>query len=1815
MLQSLPINNPSISSSKNRMTTLAASSGVTVLVNSNENHFPPHHLHHHRSIMDESTSDYYSIGGSSSRSSDELSLSETPTNSHYGTLKRGSNRRESSNGGFVTVLKIGGESSSNTRHIPVPKDRKPFRSMSSNRIVGSQTSSSNGVCVQIKHRSASHSTLNHHNLSSSGASTRTKNTQTLLSQKNIGVHGKSYSVDNYIHRVDFSASSRSTVHSTTSNNNNHNSNKKNNNYEKQQPCTKKNPSSLIQNQRQITSSSTQGVPPSSSIVKGYLKRSASASCDIGRSNKPRRHHHPFNSRYNSELSIKNPLLINSPTVSQHSSPRSPPIVEENLTIYRLPGEKLGLGLRFEGGSRPEENVKRLFIQCAANNSPAKRAKCTWGSLEEGDEILTINSKYIKRMTRSDCVKALKESPVSVKMRIRHYFNQLLYSGSYNIERQDTGISPSCKSRSLQNQNYNSDKCNTLPSKLPSKPKRTLPDPSALFRPSSLSSKTNTNTKKPPRTKVLGNAQISSRSASVPALGPPKGFGDTDKHSSISSRHSVQTLSLSKRKETAATVIEDELDEIETMVDDEEDEISRNIQTLPKSYRWKEESKDTRRELKILPVLTVQDTLSNQEMPSLPPQAEIYINLLEKEDEYEHLRRYDESDTTGTPSTINSSTKSSFSAADYKSRMNHHQFDLAKVLHPFEKLERELTGQVHENIRPPSAFDEKQEDQNRSKIGSKNHISQSINEGIKENIENNSIHHTILKSESSNLITSKSTKTQGVDISKEESGGGRPERDNSSSILQGGMEDCLVSCHHNHSFSQDSSDSGSIGPPPSDSRLPPDGHEFPPDYKDPTSTNISGTKDDLINCKSSNCSSEQFRALKLINTNRLITRHDEKSIKSVKAKIAMFQSSPPSQASNPSNKKEDPSSFRFDSKTRSMTNVSSNLKRSPVSSEEESKNKIQNRSQSLLEIPLSSSSTHSSQKTRRRSNISKLKGLVIPESGSEVSHETKSASSIELPEIISKDLSEAKRINLETPKSITTASSSTTSTTTSIMTSTSSNITTTMSTIKPTQRSITAPPWKQSSPTSHHSQYSPAFKRKPFSLFDDSPTLSDPPKARSTPLKDEYSSSSSTLFEEEMDENNPRLLKRESVEAINRKNILDSCKKSSGVTALSRKNIGKPASRSSSFTIAERKKSFENGSKPENRRFSREIDVSRRSSSSVTPTSSRRSSKSSDITLEGNPRLSFDDSNEDEVDNGNSDNILDNCSHSSWKSDENKSVDNQEKCVNLEEEMKDIDIDENWGESKDDLNNDSNISMDIIDDSLFKLGEEACTNVNVLYTSSKKDNVLYSGSSKLIPSNCINNLNPSLPPPPQNSHMLSKPFHPPDRKYSVPIYSNNDHVKMREKKNDPVPSRPSSLVDTAEMKVFEVGNLGPNTNPSHVSSPIHNETIADCVSKSSNNSTSSGRRAVSVNDIRRAFEKAEASLSLTANTSSNSSGGAPSHNRMSSIDSTTSEESSIPTPHYYGSVSSLISGQSNLKDHYGSITSLASSTSLISPQELQGLIDEANQSLEESGTPSHEIMVIVLHREFTAGSIGITLAGGVDYENKDITVHKVIPGTLADRDGRIQKGDRVLSINGRSTKGVTHREALSILKGPRAEVVLVLSRSRSVTPAEYDRTDFSSYGSNGRPPKILESPLDHKSLLSDLKFVDVPRSPPVTVVLKKEGTGLGFSLEGGKDSPVGDRPLTIKKIFTGGAADKSSILKIGDEILSVNNTDCTRMSRIEAWNFMKKLSDGMASIVVRQKLDNTEHSPPTPDVTEKSNPNILPGSHTSEESHSKLEANR
>ncbi|KAK2579467.1 hypothetical protein KPH14_010781 [Odynerus spinipes] len=93
-------------------------------------------------------------------------------------------------------------------------------------------------------------------------------------------------------------------------------------------------------------------------------------------------------------------------------------LEEEVEVYRLPGERLGFGLKFEGGNKTTERVRRLFVQSCAQQSPASRAKCSWGSLGEGDEVLSIDGVPVTHMTRLDCVRRLKESQLVIRLMVR-----------------------------------------------------------------------------------------------------------------------------------------------------------------------------------------------------------------------------------------------------------------------------------------------------------------------------------------------------------------------------------------------------------------------------------------------------------------------------------------------------------------------------------------------------------------------------------------------------------------------------------------------------------------------------------------------------------------------------------------------------------------------------------------------------------------------------------------------------------------------------------------------------------------------------------------------------------------------------------------------------------------------------------------------------------------------------------------------------------------------------------------------------------------------------------------------------------------------------------------------------------------------------------------------------------------------------------------------------------------------------------------------------------------------------------------------------
>ncbi|XP_041464074.1 uncharacterized protein LOC121415060 isoform X3 [Lytechinus variegatus] len=220
----------------------------------------------------------------------------------------------------------------------------------------------------------------------------------------------------------------------------------------------------------------------------------------------------------------------------------------------------------------------------------------------------------------------------------------------------------------------------------------------------------------------------------------------------------------------------------------------------------------------------------------------------------------------------------------------------------------------------------------------------------------------------------------------------------------------------------------------------------------------------------------------------------------------------------------------------------------------------------------------------------------------------------------------------------------------------------------------------------------------------------------------------------------------------------------------------------------------------------------------------------------------------------------------------------------------------------------------------------------------------------------------------------------------------------------------------------------------------------------------------------------------------------------------------------------------------SFSESSNSTILLSTGELEKLIEEANQSLDEAD--DSDIAVIVLHKDDENQGLGLTVAGGIDQEVQEVTVHKVIPGGLADRDGRIQRGDRLISVNGRVLKDVSHNQALGQLKTKRRDVVLVVAR-----PLELEETEEEG----------------------ETDDIEMAKGP----------AGLGFSVEGGRGSPKGDQPITVKKIFTGGVADRSGLLHVGDEIVEVNGRRLSNLTHFEAWTFLKAVPSGMVKLKIKK----------------------------------------
>ncbi|XP_031685428.1 PDZ domain-containing protein 2 [Oncorhynchus kisutch] len=248
-------------------------------------------------------------------------------------------------------------------------------------------------------------------------------------------------------------------------------------------------------------------------------------------------------------------------------------------------------------------------------------------------------------------------------------------------------------------------------------------------------------------------------------------------------------------------------------------------------------------------------------------------------------------------------------------------------------------------------------------------------------------------------------------------------------------------------------------------------------------------------------------------------------------------------------------------------------------------------------------------------------------------------------------------------------------------------------------------------------------------------------------------------------------------------------------------------------------------------------------------------------------------------------------------------------------------------------------------------------------------------------------------------------------------------------------------------------------------------------------------------------------------------------------------------------------------------------SVTTKTDVLALLQEA-KALSEDKDDTH---FVVFSKEEGSG-LGFSIAGGMDLEQKSITVHRVFSKGVAGLEGTIQRGDSILSINGSSLEGMSHVEAVSCLHQARlsSQVLVVIRRGKDsegqMSPRQHDLSHHTgrSYSLGCREDRSETT----RSVMG-LGVVEVGPDGALRVELLKTSAGLGFSLEGGKASAHGDLPLNVKRVFKGGAAELSRVVDVGDEVLEVNGRSLQGLMHYDAWNIIKAVSEGPVQLVIRK----------------------------------------
>ncbi|XP_066453825.1 inaD-like protein isoform X2 [Eleutherodactylus coqui] len=177
-------------------------------------------------------------------------------------------------------------------------------------------------------------------------------------------------------------------------------------------------------------------------------------------------------------------------------------------------------------------------------------------------------------------------------------------------------------------------------------------------------------------------------------------------------------------------------------------------------------------------------------------------------------------------------------------------------------------------------------------------------------------------------------------------------------------------------------------------------------------------------------------------------------------------------------------------------------------------------------------------------------------------------------------------------------------------------------------------------------------------------------------------------------------------------------------------------------------------------------------------------------------------------------------------------------------------------------------------------------------------------------------------------------------------------------------------------------------------------------------------------------------------------------------------------------------------------------------------------------------------------LGFGIVGG---RASGVIVRTILPGGLADRDGRLKTGDHILQIGGTNIQGMASDQVAQVLKNCGNSVRMVIARDPVGKSPPVKPPAPATLPVGSLPPLVIKS---SSAETAENKMYDL-------ALTKKEGQSLGITVVGYTGgSSGGSSGIYVKGIIPGSAADQSGCIEVHDRIVAVDGNNIEGLTNQE-----------------------------------------------------------